>query len=691
MNFFKGLAVSMASVMFMSVIGGSKVYAASNNEETLPNLYDKNFKPASMKILSEEEAESKGDVKVAMVRQENQKINFMIKDKDGTMKPFYSKALETGFWDTRKQGQVTDWDKVFQDFKDMGVNTVQLMVQWQDWEPEKGVFDYNFLDTVVNKASEKGLKVYFAIFFHYQWNMDTKYDDFWAYHLEDRDGKNYSIMWGEGNKNNIASIRRNSLEVFPEYWHPLVFPELMKAITNLADHYKDSSDVIAYQLGNEEGFNYYLNNGNDTNPYYAKLFEKWKKETGKNSEADFRLETIQNIWKHMTDAVHKVDPYKPTITNFQGGLPEKIGGFNWNEGVNPSFYKDANLDLVGPMFYGNDGYKIWNNLDPIYDYTKSSPVLFPSEIGAAGKNSIAMKTYLMNTLERGAVGFGIYCYGEMLGTIHDGNLRRLISMIDASEDIIYSGLPVDKNVDAKNIFLSTNTGGFKVSNLEKDSDSVLGLLYAPDVVRYGNAEINSNVEMTLNVKKADNYKIQVYTDGNLISTEKKDLSENSSYKFDINMSNYSNTFVKVTSSSVIDVPEEKNENIALHKSVVSNSEENVNPVININDGSEYTRWCAKDGSENNWVKIDLGDNYKINSSEINWEKLNAYKYKIEVSSDDKTWNTVVDKTANSTQLKITRDNFKAEGRFIKVTVTGGVSSRIWASIYELKVFGSSNK
>lgn len=652
----------------------------------LPDFYNDSYEPIPATILSQSEAESKEEVKVALIRQPNNKITYMIKNDDGVMEPFYAKAIETGFWDTRKDGQVTDWDDVLQGIKDMGANTMQLMVHWYDWEPEDGVYDYTFLDDIVTRAGNKGIKVYFVIFFHRQWNMLSPDLDFWAYHLEDKNGANYSIMWGAGNLNNTTNIFNASLEVFPEYWHPVLYPKLINAVTDLATHYKDSDVVIAYQLGNEEGFNYYLNNGNDKNPYYQQMFTKWKEDTGKTNEGQFRKETTIALYERLTTAVHEVDPYKPTTTNFQGGLTEKIGGsFNWNDGMSASFYNDANLDMVGTMFYGNDGYKIWNNLDPLYNYTTELAILFPSEIGGRGTDSINMKTYLMNTLERGAQGFGIYCYGEMLNTIHYTNLVNMLTMINASEDILFAGMPVKNATGATNVYLSTTSSGARLSTLEKDDENALGLLYYNDVVRYGTSKANVTPTVNIQVKESGNYAIETYVSGQLASSVIETITAQDTFSYPVSMNNYATSFIIVRKTD-----EEIPTNVALGKIATASSEETAHDNIASKavDGLLTTRWCAANGTANQWWQVDLGSTYNLSNAKIHWEFNKAYQYKIETSIDGTTWELAVDQTANTTSKQVVSHDFSGTGRYVRITITGGVSNSTWASFFECQVYGT---
>ncbi len=113
-----------------------------------------------------------------------------------------------------------------------------------------------------------------------------------------------------------------------------------------------------------------------------------------------------------------------------------------------------------------------------------------------------------------------------------------------------------------------------------------------------------------------------------------------------------------------------------------------NEIAYANDGSLSTRWCASSAAYPQWWRVDLGASYSLSNVDINWYSTasRAYKYKIEVSTNDSTYTTVVDKTGNTTYGD-TSDSFTATARYVRVTVTG--SSAGWASAYEFKVYGSS--
>lgn len=65
-----------------------------------------------------------------LVRLPNGKIAFMIRENE-RMVPFYIRAIETGYWDTRYESD-TNYDKIFADMREMGANTAYVMIHWEE-------------------------------------------------------------------------------------------------------------------------------------------------------------------------------------------------------------------------------------------------------------------------------------------------------------------------------------------------------------------------------------------------------------------------------------------------------------------------------------------------------------------------------------------------------------------------------
>ncbi len=128
-------------------------------------------------------------------------------------------------------------------------------------------------------------------------------------------------------------------------------------------------------------------------------------------------------------------------------------------------------------------------------------------------------------------------------------------------------------------------------------------------------------------------------------------------------------------------------NFAFDKPAFASSQQAGHPVQNGNDGNFETRWCAADSTAPQWWEVDLGGAITITNTQVAWELVSVYQYKIEVSLDNTTWTTVVDKTSNLTVARKNSDNFSANGRYVRIVVTG-LQPGSWASFYEFQVFGS---
>lgn len=112
-----------------------------------------------------------------------------------------------------------------------------------------------------------------------------------------------------------------------------------------------------------------------------------------------------------------------------------------------------------------------------------------------------------------------------------------------------------------------------------------------------------------------------------------------------------------------------------------------NLAANAVDGDTSTRWCAADGSTGHWLQVDLGSVRPVAGARIAWEQPdNAYRFRIDGSSDGSTWSTLADRTGNSTAAQVQAPTFTAQARYLRVTVTGGLSSSVWASIRSFEVY-----
>lgn len=90
--------------------------------------------------------------------------------------------------------------------------------------------------------------------------------------------------------------------------------------------------------------------------------------------------------------------------------------------------------------------------------------------------------------------------------------------------------------------------------------------------------------------------------------------------------------------------------------------------------------------------VDLGASKALSTAEVMWQLSGSgkvYKYKVETSTDNKTWTTASDQTGNTSTTQTQTLNFAKNpttGRYVRITITA-VPSGAYASFYEFRVFG----
>lgn len=76
-------------------------------------------------------------------------------------------------------------------------------------------------------------------------------------------------------------------------------------------------------------------------------------------------------------------------------------------------------------------------------------------------------------------------------------------------------------------------------------------------------------------------------------------------------------------------------NLALNKTAVSSTIEGVGfePDKAV-DGNQMTRWASREGTDPEWIYVDLGSVHQITGVKLRWEAAYAKRYKIEISTDN---------------------------------------------------------
>ena len=109
------------------------------------------------------------------------------------------------------------------------------------------------------------------------------------------------------------------------------------------------------------------------------------------------------------------------------------------------------------------------------------------------------------------------------------------------------------------------------------------------------------------------------------------------------------------------------------------------------DNDESTRWCADGGEYPQWLQLELEKPQALTGIETTWENNGVYHYKVEGSTDGKTWATLADGSKNEKNAPYSNDFAKADGiRFVKIHALGKKSGG-WASIREVRLKGPGIK
>ena len=148
---------------------------------------------------------------------------------------------------------------------------------------------------------------------------------------------------------------------------------------------------------------------------------------------------------------------------------------------------------------------------------------------------------------------------------------------------------------------------------------------------------------------------------------------------------------KTSLASITVNPVSTSSNLALNHYYSSSTEEANNLGKNAVDGNKATRWAAADGNVPQSIIVDLGANYRLKQSKINWETSTwIYKYKIEGSLDGINWQKklLTDKQNNTEAAAETQDILATDPvRFVRLSVTGFGNGGFWVSLNEWELYG----
>ncbi|MBP2327886.1 hypothetical protein JOF56_008271 [Kibdelosporangium banguiense] len=99
-----------------------------------------------------------------------------------------------------------------------------------------------------------------------------------------------------------------------------------------------------------------------------------------------------------------------------------------------------------------------------------------------------------------------------------------------------------------------------------------------------------------------------------------------------------------------------------------------------------TRWASKEGSDPQWIRVDLGSTATISQVKLSWEAAYGKSYTIQTSPDGNTWTTIyTTTTGNGATDDLTA--LSGTGRYVRMNGTARGTSYGY-SLYEMQVYGT---
>ncbi|GAA3453206.1 chitosanase [Dactylosporangium matsuzakiense] len=104
------------------------------------------------------------------------------------------------------------------------------------------------------------------------------------------------------------------------------------------------------------------------------------------------------------------------------------------------------------------------------------------------------------------------------------------------------------------------------------------------------------------------------------------------------------------------------------------------------DGDTGTRWASLEGSDPQWISVDLGATRTVTHVNLRWEAAYGKAYRIETSADGASWSPVYS-TASGDGGTDDLTGLHGTGRYVRLFGTAR-GTQYGYSLYEFKVYGS---
>lgn len=199
-----------------------------------------------------------------------------------------------------EQWDISIMEEDLANIKELGSNVIRIgEFAWHLMEKEEGKYDFSFFDTVIKKANEYGLKVIFG--------TPTATIPAWLV-------KKYPEILSEfenGEKRTFGGRHIYCLnsEVFYKYSE--------KIIRELANHYKDEKNIVAWQIDNEFG-----HEGSDECycPKCHRAFQEFLRNKFNNSIDELNKTYGTTFWSQEYNSFEEIPVPKKTITTHNPAL-----------------------------------------------------------------------------------------------------------------------------------------------------------------------------------------------------------------------------------------------------------------------------------------------------------------------------------------------------------------------------------
>ncbi|MFC0527167.1 discoidin domain-containing protein [Phytohabitans kaempferiae] len=102
------------------------------------------------------------------------------------------------------------------------------------------------------------------------------------------------------------------------------------------------------------------------------------------------------------------------------------------------------------------------------------------------------------------------------------------------------------------------------------------------------------------------------------------------------------------------------------------------------DGDQESRWGSEFAPNSQWLAVDLGELWQVTQVRLLWERAYATAYRVEVSTDGRTWRTVYQTNSGaggSVEIAITR----TPARYVRMVGTAKAMTGYGYSIHEFEV------